>query len=276
MEEEKVEKKSKKKIIIISIIAIIAVVIVVSIVLIKMNKKEEGPTKLSFKESVSIDTINSLNGKKVTMTGYMSTLSPLDGKFVYLMNLPYQSCPFCVPNTTILANTLAVYSKSGSQFEFTDNPVTIEGTLVTGDFTDEFGYNYQYKIEDATLKEADVDELSENIKIYSAISQDGLLQNILSLVMHTDANIYYDEYGYSTEQLVGVNIEDIDNCINKLLAISKTDYSDLIEDLKILKEINEISNKNINDKNYTANATEKQRMEEVYMAVNNWINKYEL
>ena len=64
--------------------------------------------KLSFAEAVSIDAIRALDGKPVTITGYMATLSPLSGEYIYLMNLPYQSCPFCVPNTQQLANTMAV------------------------------------------------------------------------------------------------------------------------------------------------------------------------
>ena len=50
--------------------------------------------KLSFAESASIETLTSLDGKTVTLTGYMATLSPLSGEYIYLMNLPYQSCPF--------------------------------------------------------------------------------------------------------------------------------------------------------------------------------------
>ena len=50
-------------------------------------------TKLKFKNTNSDSYINSLDGKMVSITGYLSTLSPLDGKFAYLMNMPYQSCP---------------------------------------------------------------------------------------------------------------------------------------------------------------------------------------
>ena len=63
-------------------------------------------TKLSFADSASLDALKALDGKPVTITGYMATLSPLSGEYIYLMNMPYQSCPFCVPNTTQLANTI--------------------------------------------------------------------------------------------------------------------------------------------------------------------------
>ena len=85
--------------------------------------------KLSFAESASLETLTALDGKAVTLTGYMATLSPLSGDYIYLMNLPYQSCPFCVPNTQQLANTMAVYAAGGSKFTYTDRPVQITGRL---------------------------------------------------------------------------------------------------------------------------------------------------
>ena len=96
--------------------------------------------KLSFSEANSVDQMKKLDGQKVSIIGYMSTLSPVNGEFMYLMNMPYQSCPFCVPNTTQLSNTLAVYAKDGKSFEFTDLLIRVEGVLEFGDYTDEYGY----------------------------------------------------------------------------------------------------------------------------------------
>ena len=115
------KQNSKKKIIIISVAIIAIVAIVIGIVLVTNKNKEV--IKLSFKDQTSITTIKKLEGKQVTITGYMAVQSPLDGSYAYLMNLPYQSCPFCVPNTTSLNNTIAVYAKSGSKIDFTDGPV---------------------------------------------------------------------------------------------------------------------------------------------------------
>ena len=69
---------------------------------------------LSFSQANSVEAMQKLDGKQVNIIGYMSTLSPINGSFMYLMNLPYQSCPFCVPNTTQLSNTMAVYAKTGA------------------------------------------------------------------------------------------------------------------------------------------------------------------
>jgi len=215
------------------------------------NKKvSDEVVKLSFKDSNNNLSIAELSGRNVIITGYMSTLSPVDGRFVYLMNLPYQSCPFCKPSTTRLSNTVAAYAKLGSKFEFTDRPVTIEGKLFTGEYTDEFGYTYNFRLENATMKIADVDKLSENIKIYSAISKDGLLQTILSLILQTNTNIYYEEYKYSTSELKPVDIAKIDDCINKLNSISVVDYKEVVDNLKKLKDVNIIINENQKNKIY--------------------------
>ena len=78
-------------------------------------KKEDNSeaTKLSFQAASGYDYLKTLDGTKVSISGYMATSSPVDGSFMFLMNLPYQSCPFCVPNTSQLSNTIEVYSKKG-------------------------------------------------------------------------------------------------------------------------------------------------------------------
>lgn len=134
--------------------------------------------KLSFAESAGIDAIKALDGKPVTITGYMATLSPLSGDYIYLMNLPYQSCPFCVPNTQQLANTMAVYAQKGKKFEFTDRPVKITGRIDLGDFTDEYGYTYNYRIVDATYEAVNLSEMSEDYALYESLAADGVIGDV--------------------------------------------------------------------------------------------------
>ena len=57
-------------------------------------------TNLTFKDALSYEYLKELEGEKVAINGYLATSSPVDGSFIFLMNMPYQSCPFCVPNTT--------------------------------------------------------------------------------------------------------------------------------------------------------------------------------
>ena len=134
--------------------------------------------KLSFAESASIETIEGLKGRQVTLTGYMATLSLLSGEYIYLMNLPYQSCPFCVPNTQQLANTMAVYAPRGGKFEFTDRPVQITGKIELGSFTDEYGYEYNYRIVDATCEIVNLSEVSEAYALYESLAADGVIGDV--------------------------------------------------------------------------------------------------
>ena len=137
--------------------------------------------KLSFAESVSIDSIKALDGKPVTITGYMATLSPLNGDYIYLMNLPYQSCPFCVPNTQQLANTMAVYAAKGTKFDYTDRPVKITGRMELGDFTDEYGYTYNWRIADAGYEVVDLSQVSSDYAMYQSLAEDGVIADVNSM-----------------------------------------------------------------------------------------------
>ena len=137
-----------------------------------------GAFNISFPDAVSIETIRSLSGKTVSIIGYMATLSPISGKYMYLMNMPYQSCPFCVPNTTQLSNTMAVYAPNGKTFTFTDQAVRITGRMELGDYTDEYGYVYGYRIVDATAEEVDLSTVSEDYGLWQSIAADGVVAEI--------------------------------------------------------------------------------------------------
>lgn len=134
--------------------------------------------KLSFAESASLETLQALNGKTVTLTGYMATLSPLDGSYIYLMNLPFQSCPFCVPNTQQLANTMAVYAPKGGRFDYTDRPVRITGRMDVGDYSDDYGYTYNYRIVDAACEIVDLSQVSEEYALYQSLAEDGVIADV--------------------------------------------------------------------------------------------------
>ena len=130
---------------------------------------------LKFSDSVQLDRIEELNGKTVTIMGYMATMSPISGKYMYLMNLPYQSCPFCVPNTTQLSNTIAVYAPEGKTFAYTDRAIQITGKLVMEDCVDEFGYTYNYRIADASYEIVDTAALSGDYALWQQIAADGIM-----------------------------------------------------------------------------------------------------
>ena len=141
--------------------------------------------KLSFKSALQFDYLKSIDGKTVTINGYMATSSPVDGSFIFLMNMPYQSCPFCIPNTTQLSNTMEVYPKKNKKFEYTTQAIKIVGTLVVAKsqeekdlFKDDYGYKFAFKIVDATYSVLSQDELEGNVKLWQEISSSGIINEI--------------------------------------------------------------------------------------------------
>ena len=116
---------------ILRIISLLLVAVVLATALSGCKEEEHDATSLSFKDAAGYDYLKKLDGEYVTISGYMATSSPVDGSFIFLMNLPYQSCPFCVPNTQQLANTMAVYAAKGTSFDYTDRPVKITGRPIS-------------------------------------------------------------------------------------------------------------------------------------------------
>ncbi len=272
------------------------------------------PTSLSFSDATSIDAITALNGKPVTIVGYMATLSPISGKYMYLMNMPYQSCPFCVPNTAQLANTMAVYAPEGKTFQFTDQAVRITGRMETGDFTDEFGYTYNYRIADAACEEVDLATVSENYKLWQAIASDGIVAEVNSMFDYLHfvccwpvyVGSYVDEDG--NEGSFNMYPGDVTNLleddgmngyaekaaedyfpglVSRAKAISETELGDLIEIIDDAKAVETYARGELDAENYTYDEANDQfslvnqddlynRWLDVYTRFSEWLAKWEL
>lgn len=149
---------------------------------------------LSFSDAISFDSIERLNGQRVTIVGYMATLSPISGKYMYLMNMPYQSCPFCLPNTTQLSNTMAVYAPDGKTFEYTDQAIRITGTMRVEDTVDEYGYAYNYHIADASYEIVDLSTVSEEYALWQAIAADGIVSEVNAMFDYVYFLCQWPEY----------------------------------------------------------------------------------
>ena len=217
------------------------------------NDGDSGTQLLSFSQAQSIEEMQKLDGKEVTIIGYMSTLSPISGEFMYLMNLPYQSCPFCVPNTTQLANTMAVYAKSAKGFEFTDRAIQVTGILEFGDYTDEFGYEYSYRIKDAEYTVVNVDELDPKIKLWQQLASTDVISEIYQMYEYVNFLCFWPTY---TAQFEGgadyLYPSDIDlfckndgaqfnygyregyfdELVAKVESVSATDFTALVENIR--------------------------------------------
>ena len=271
-------------------------------------------TKLSFADSASLDILKSLDGKSVTITGYMATLSPLDGTYIYLMNLPYQSCPFCVPNTTQLANTMAVYAPSGSKFDFTDRPVQVTGTLRVQDRVDDYGYSYNYYIDDASYVAVDLSSVSQEYALYQSLAEDGVIADVNAMFdylmficqwteymgSYTDEsgaeisyylypgdveNILADEsaYGYAAE----TSPDYFPGLIRRVEAVSATGLTELTDIIAGAQEVEQYARAELSASSYTYDeVADKYTLENndelynrfyaVYLEFSDWLTRYEL
>ena len=272
------------------------------------------PTALSFADATAIETLKKLDGKPVTITGYMATLSPLDGEYIYLMNLPYQSCPFCVPNTTQLANTMAVYAAEGTKFEFTDRPVRITGTMRVADKVDGYGYTYGYYIDGARYETVDLSGVSREYSLYQSLAADGVIADVNAMFDYLMFVCQWTEYtsGYTDENgqeityyLYPGDVTDIlesdglygyatqsspdyfPGLISRVNAVSSTGLTELTDIISSAQAVEQYARAELESGNYTYDeAADKytltndeelyNRFYEVYAAFSTWLTQYEL
>lgn len=222
-------------------------------------------TKLSFKSAASYEDLKALDGKTVTINGYMATSSPVDGGYIFLMNLPYQSCPFCVPNTSQLSNTMAVYAPKGDAFTYTTQAIKVVGKLVVAEnenkpFTDNYGYEFNFKIVDASYTILKDDELSADMALWQKIANSDVISEIYAMYDYVNFvcawNTYYvnsyvnesgatvpgyylypaDALGYLTRENAqwnyGYRDGYFDGLIQKVEAVDPTAFADLVSNIR--------------------------------------------
>lgn len=158
------------------------------------EQNEGGITTLRFSDTVSFNKIKKLDEQTVTIIGYMATMSPISGKFMYLMNMPYQSCPFCLPNTNQLSNTIAVYAPDGKTFEYTNQAIRVTGTMDIRKMVDEFGYTYNYRIANASYEVIDLSTVSEDYALWQAIATDGIVTKLTDMFDYLHFLCQWTEY----------------------------------------------------------------------------------
>ena len=242
------------------------------------NKLQEvdGVTELKFKDTIKTSQLKKIDSKKVSMIGFMSTSTPLNGEYTYLMNMPYQNCAFCVPNTDSLVNTMAVYPKEGESFEFTDVPVKVTGTLVFEDTTDSMGYTYEYKIEDATLQVADVSGLEEDIKIYTDLINQGFAES-----MENVFTTLYNTINYKEQEIKEEYLEVIDTNLTKDVKdmfenLDKSKYEEMISLTDSIDDLIVNINSGIESKDYSKFEEYNKKGNELYTTYAMWLIKPEI
>ena len=249
-------------------------VIVLAIGILPACKKDEfddsDATKISFKSASTYETLKALDGQKVSINGYMATSSPVDGSFMFLMNMPYQSCPFCVPNTSQLSNTIEVYPKKNDSFGYTNQAIKVVGTLRVAPsedeyFTDSYGYQFNFKIVDATYTILSSDEISADLSLWQELASTDIVTEIYAMYDYVNFlcawNTYYvNTYTSASGELVpgyylypsdayylittskaqwnyGYVPGYFEGIINELKKIDESAFDDLIENINSAKAL---------------------------------------
>ena len=243
------------------------------------------PTKISFKSAVSYDYLKSLNGKPVSINGYLATSSPADGSFIFLMNLPYQSCPFCKPNTSQLSNTMEVYPKSGRKFDYTSQAVNVVGTLQVAQdenepFTDLYGYEFNFKIVDAEFTIITDSEMTAEIALWQKIADSGVINEIYAMYDYLNfvtcwpsyfVNSMTDENGntvpgyylYASDALMFLQTDGaqwnygyregyFDGIVSSIERLDATAFSALVENVRKAEKLANRAVQELLDGNYTS------------------------
>lgn len=280
------------------------------------GQKDDSATLLSFSQAESVAEMEKLNGKVVTIIGYMSTLSPVSGKFMYLMNLPYQSCPFCIPNTTQLSNTIAVYAQDSKGFEFTDRAIQVTGTMEFGDYTDEFGYEYGYRIINATYEILDTSNMSEQLQLWQQLASSNVISEVYSMYEYvnflcfwptytasfsggkdylypSDALTFIEKEGYQFNY--GYHEDYFDNLVAAVEEVNPTAFADLVQNIRDAEALAYKALTELKTGNYTVvseystvfkdgrsqyklnNSEELEaEMQAIYKAFSEWLASWEL
>ena len=225
-------------------------------------------TQLSFKSTLSYDYLKSIDNQTVTINGYIATSSPVDGSFIFLMNMPYQSCPFCVPNTTELSNTIEVEPKAGKKFDYTASAVKVTGTLkvapsVDDFFTDKYGYKFNFKIVDAEYEILTSTEMGANFAVWERFAQSGIIDEIYRMYDYVDFVCKWNDYfidNYTDDKGVyhkgyylyasdaknylekgnkkyGTDPDYFTNLIAEIEAIDPVAFKDLVENIRLAEAL---------------------------------------
>ncbi|MBO5440441.1 MAG: hypothetical protein J6A53_07290 [Clostridia bacterium] len=244
----------------------------------------EDAIKLSFKSASTYDYLRSIDGRTVTINGYMATSSPVDGSFMFLMNLPYQSCPFCVPNTSQLSNTMEVYPKKGESFPYTTQAIKVTGKLKVAPsenefFTDKYGYEFNFMIVDADYTILKSDEISSDIALWQRVAESDLITDMYAMYDYVNflcawntyyVNNYTDENGvehkgyylYPADAInyltkdgaqwnYGYKDGYFDGIIAKIKSIDESKLNDLVANVEKAKSLSSKALNELNSGNYT-------------------------
>lgn len=242
------------------------------------SKVDNGVTVLKFKDTITPDELKKLDGKKVQITGFIGGASPLDGSYIYLMNIPYQTCAFCIPSDNSLGNTIAAYPVQGKTIAYKDTPVTITGTLTFSPITDKVGYSYDYSLQNVEVVDADIDGLEKEVQIYTALVDKGFVvkYNDLSSLIFERTALAKQGNPVDFNSLTLIGTEYISDMRGLLNGLNISDYTDIVTIIDKLEDAVLSINTGIESQDIKKLITGYDITNEAYQLFYLWLVKPEL
>ena len=215
----------------------------------------------------------------------MFSSSPVDGSFMFLMNLPYQSCPFCIPNTSQLSNTMEIYPKKGESFSYTTQAIRVVGILEVAKnpnkpFTDMYGYEFCCKIVDATYTIIKAEELSDDMALWQSLASTDVVSEIYKMYDYVNflcswntyfVNSYTDQngtqqpgyylYARDAESFIytdgaqynyGYKAGYFDSIVRQIEGVDPTAFADLVANVRKAETLAQRALAELENKNYTS------------------------
>lgn len=239
---------------VLAFIATLDAIIVASMIVIICLIRTFGSEHVTFSD---IKEQHLLNGKRVTITGYMSPLLAPTKNYFYLTQVPYDSeLNFPKEEQAIAVYVDVAKTEKNGVFEYTSTPITVTGTLICGQYIDNNGFEHQQRIINATVKDYTDEKYQKYIDIASAqvYSDVWMYYNLLETIVTEqvseeeiveiqeshleDMLLYLVMTQYGDDSIVGVIDKELGliQQVNDRIGKSDYEFTDLQEEVKGLKE----------------------------------------
>lgn len=108
-----------------------------------------------------------------------------------------------MPNTSQLSNTMAVYAKEGKSFDYTGQAIRVTGKLVVAKnenepFVDEYGYEFNFKIVEATYSVLTDADLTADMAAWQKIADSGLMDEMYQMYDYLNFVCKWNTYYVNT------------------------------------------------------------------------------
>ena len=152
-------------------------------------------------------TYQNLNGKKVKLNGYPALLTPVDESFIYLNKNPYVTSPFAtIGEDKTKLEVVSVFMADNSVIHYTENPITVYGTLDVSEKKNADGYTTQVRIYADKIENIAITEDVKKVNnYYLELSSTGAIYNLQNLQMNIEyiSNPkYMSDYGNTKSEIV--------------------------------------------------------------------------